>query len=63
MKLNLFIATACLALAGALSAALPAPEFFVFDNGVGRGKWTPEEQAKTLKELGYDGISYNYTNP
>lgn len=40
-----------------------APEFFVFDNGVGRGSWTPEQQAKTLKELGFDGISYNYTTP
>ena len=39
------------------------PEFFVFDNGVGRGAWTPEQQAQTLKELGYDGISYNYTTP
>ncbi|MDD4869009.1 MAG: sugar phosphate isomerase/epimerase [Kiritimatiellae bacterium] len=37
-------------------------QFFVFDNGVGRGKWTPQEQASALKELGYDGISYNYTN-
>ena len=35
----------------------------VFDNGVGRGSWTPEQQARTLKELGYDGISYNYTTP
>lgn len=42
---------------------LAAPEFFVFDNGVGRGSWTPEQQAKTLQELGYDGISYNYTKP
>jgi sugar phosphate isomerase/epimerase len=34
-------------------------QFFAFDNGVGRdAKWTPEEQAKTLKELGYDGIGY-----
>jgi sugar phosphate isomerase/epimerase len=39
------------------------PQFFVFDNGVGRGSWTPEQQAQTLKELGYDGISYNYTTP
>ncbi len=38
-------------------------EFFAFDNGVGRGKWTPEQQAAALKELGYDGISYNYTTP
>ena len=47
--------------AGAVYAS--PPEFFVFDNGVGRGKWTPEEQATTLQELGYDGISYNYTTP
>jgi sugar phosphate isomerase/epimerase len=39
------------------------PQFFVFDNGVGRGSWTPEQQARTVKELGYDGISYNYTTP
>lgn len=45
------------------SAALAAPEFFVLDNGVGRGSWPPEQQAKTLKELGYDGIGYNYTKP
>ena len=36
--------------------------FFAFDNGVGRGKWPAERQAATLKALGYDGISYNYTN-
>lgn len=36
---------------------------FAFDNAVGRGKWTPEQQARTLKGLGYDGISYNYTKP
>lgn len=36
---------------------------FAFDNAVGRGKWTPEQQIRMLKELGYDGISYNYTNP
>ncbi|HTV03428.1 MAG TPA: family 16 glycoside hydrolase [Luteitalea sp.] len=45
------------------SSAYARPEFFVFDNGVGRGSWTPEQQARTLKELGYDGISYNYTTP
>ena len=32
--------------------------FFAFDNGVGRGKWTPQEQARTLKELAYAGIGY-----
>jgi sugar phosphate isomerase/epimerase len=42
--------------------AMGAPQFFPLDNGVGRGKWTPEKQASVLKELGYDGISYNYTN-
>ena len=36
---------------------------FAFDNAVGRGKWTPDQQASTLKQLGYDGISYNYTKP
>lgn len=35
--------------------------FFAFDNGVGRGKWMPQEQARTLKELGYDGIGYTGT--
>lgn len=36
--------------------------FFAFDSGVGRGQWTPAEQAATLKELGYDGIGYWHTN-
>jgi len=40
----------------------PAWPFFAFDNGVGRGTWPAEKQAATLKALGYDGISYNYTN-
>jgi sugar phosphate isomerase/epimerase len=46
-------------------AAPPATDwpFFAFDNGVGRGKWTPDQQADTMKELGYDGIHYNFTNP
>ncbi|MEI7807179.1 MAG: family 16 glycoside hydrolase [Verrucomicrobiota bacterium] len=60
MKLK-FIILNLLLLAGALCAA--TPEYFVFDNGVGRGNWTPEAQAKTLKELGYTGITYRYTNP
>jgi len=46
-----------------MTAAPATPEFFVLDNGVGRGSWTPEQQARTLKELGYDGIGYNYTTP
>ena len=36
----------------------PVP-FFAFDNGVGRGTWSPERQASTLAELGYDGIGYS----
>ncbi len=43
--------------------ATPAWPFFAFDNGVGRGKWTPAVQADTVRKLGYDGIHYNYTNP
>ena len=35
--------------------------FFVFDNGAGRGAWTPEEQAETLARLGYAGIGYSGT--
>jgi len=51
-------------LVGAPTAVGAASEwpFFAFDNGVGRGEWSPEKQAATLKALGYDGISYNYTN-
>ncbi len=52
---------ATLSLAGAAAAA-PGWPFFAFDNGVGRGQWPPPQQAAVLKELGYDGISYNYTN-
>lgn len=50
--------------AAAFAGAVPAPawEFYAFDNGVGRGSWPPEKQAATLKALGYDGMSYNYTN-
>ena len=34
---------------------------FVFDNGTGRGQWTPEVQAETLARLGYAGIGYTGT--
>lgn len=51
-----------LLLAGSGNAVEPAPAmenaFFAFDNGVGRGTWTPEQQAETLARLGYDGIGY-----
>ena len=32
--------------------------FFAFDNGAGRGRLKPGDQAKMLKELGYAGIGY-----
>ncbi len=35
--------------------------FFAFDNGVGRGRWAPEEQAKILRKIGYAGIGYTGT--
>jgi sugar phosphate isomerase/epimerase len=34
-------------------------EFFAFDNGINRGKLTIDQQAKTLKKLGYAGIGYS----
>ncbi|MFP6597449.1 MAG: hypothetical protein VCC01_08330, partial [Candidatus Hydrogenedentota bacterium] len=40
---------------------LAADALFVFDNGVGRGQWTPEQQARTLDQLGYAGIGYTGT--
>lgn len=45
----------------ALSIAHAENEFFAFDNGVGRGEWSPDEQAKILAELGYAGIGYSGT--
>ena len=42
----------------AVCLAAAANPFFVFDNGVGRGTWTPQEQMTHLAELGYGGISY-----
>lgn len=41
-----------------LSSVTAENPFFAFDNGVGRGIWTSEGQAKCLAELGYAGISY-----
>lgn len=61
------LTAAALALACSLSSlageSSPAWPFFAFDNGVGRGKWSPSVQAETVRKLGYDGIHYNYTNP
>lgn len=73
---KLFIFKPMLAAALALALLLPGQiqaaqgggkakmnPFFPLDNGVGRGVWTPEQQAQTLKDLGYVGIGYNYTTP
>jgi len=61
-----WIAVAAMVL-GSLAGPVPAAEsqgltnlFFPFDSGVGRGKWTPAEQAQCAKEMGFDGIGYNY---
>lgn len=35
--------------------------FFILNNGTGRGKLAPAEQAKLLKDLGCDGLSYSGT--
>jgi sugar phosphate isomerase/epimerase len=43
------------------AAAQASWPLFAMDNGVGRGAWSAERQASVLKELGYDGISYNHT--
>jgi sugar phosphate isomerase/epimerase len=42
----------------ATAQRLLTKDFFVFDNGTGRGAWTPEQQAETLARLGYAGIGY-----
>ena len=53
----------CAACALANLPALAATNaFFAFDNGVGRGQWPPAQQARVLKELGYDGIGYTGTD-
>ena len=55
--------SACLCLQGRMGAKEnpPPPQnsFFAMDNGVGRGKLTPDQQAAVVKDLGFDGISYN----
>ena len=62
----IFVAIGALAVAMAASAddattakpQLPNP-FFAFDNGTGRGRIPFDQQAKMLKELGYDGIGFD----
>jgi sugar phosphate isomerase/epimerase len=56
----LAFATAAPAANGDANARLPNA-FFAFDNGTGRGAVPLDQQAKMLKELGYDGIGYTGT--
>lgn len=53
-----FITAAPAADGGATKQPLANP-FFAFDNGTGRGRIPFDEQAKMLKELGYDGIGFS----
>jgi len=52
-----------LALVAGAEGRAEAWKVFAMDNGVGRGTWPPEQQAAVIKELGFAGISYNYTSP
>ena len=58
MKLHMAVTLPLIFLAAASGQTRFA--FFPLDNGVGRGEWTPDVQAQTVKELGYAGIGYNY---
>jgi len=53
----------CLAPMTLLAAEPPVLDnpFFAFDNGTGRGKLSPDQQATMLGELGYAGIGYTGT--
>lgn len=62
-RLCLFAFAGIAPLAHSSAADDTAWPFFAFDNGVGRGVWPAAKQAETVKNLGYDGIHYNYTNP
>ncbi|TWU28734.1 sugar phosphate isomerase/epimerase family protein [Novipirellula artificiosorum] len=61
-RLALFMSFFIASIASApCQAQSPATEpvhrpFFAFDNGVGRGSWTPQQQAELLSELGYAGM-------
>ena len=50
-----------LLLVGAAAMAQAAGPLFVFDNGVGRGVLSIEEQAELTKRTGYAGIFYSGT--
>lgn len=57
LKGSWVVAGVLLVIQGAGAGGL-ANDFFAFDNGVGRGEWSPARQARTLAELGYGGIGY-----
>jgi len=66
VPLSILLPAAALSSAPLFAADAPAKleltnPFFAFDNGTGRGVLLPEEQAKMLDELGYDGIGYTGT--
>lgn len=45
---------------GEAGGSVSQPPFFAFDNGVGRDlQWSIDQQAQTLKALGYKGIGYS----
>lgn len=46
---------------GSMTATATSNAFFAFDNGAGRGEWSPARQASVLKEAGYAGIGYTGT--
>ncbi len=60
--LTLFNAHAQDPITDATAQRLLTRSFFVFDNGVGRDQWTPEQQAETLARLAYAGIGYSGTD-
>lgn len=62
-RLCLLACTALASLAHSSAAEETPWPFFAFDNGVGRGVWSATRQAETVKNLGYDGIHFNYINP
>jgi sugar phosphate isomerase/epimerase len=57
LGLSLFV----LLMAGATTCTAQTFEFFAFDNGVGRGKLTADQQADILADLKFDGIGYTGT--
>jgi len=51
----------CMSAPGSAAESQAAWPFFAFDNGTGGSKVPFDQQAKMLKDLGYDGIAYSGT--